>query len=415
MIRALLVAFLLPTSVLAQQKDADGYSPMFNGKDLSGWINVNCHPSTFFVRDNMIVTTGHPTGFLRTARQYENFVAEFDWMHQEKEKVGNSGFFVWADPVPAIGTGYTRGIEVQVLVNLLYKDKAGNATATSHGDLFSIWGATCKPDRPHPTGAQRCLPSEWRAKGGGEWNHYKVTAKDGRITLEVNGKEVSGISECKPRKGYLALESEGAECWFKNLKIKELPSTSPPPEEIADVDQGFKNLWYGLDFTNWKWDDGHKGHWKAADWKLVYDGKSTAKDKNLWTDKSYGNFELIVDWRLPAKAKKASLPVLLPTGDIAVEGGFPKTQEVDDAGNSGIFLRGDSKANVNICCWPAGSGEIYGYRSDKNQPAEVRAAAVPKMKADRAPGQWNRFLITMRGDRLILVQPEREGRGWGRR
>ena len=143
--------------------------------------------------------------------------------------VGNSGFFVWADPIPAVGTGYTRGIEVQVLVNLTYKNKKGEITATSQGDLFSIWGATCVPDRPHPDGWARCLPSENHCKGEGEWNHYRVEANDGRITLAVNGHAVSGLSKCKPRKGYLALESEGSECHFRNLKIKELPSTNPKP------------------------------------------------------------------------------------------------------------------------------------------------------------------------------------------
>ena len=79
----------------------------------------------------------------------------------------------------------------------------------------------------------RCIPSENRAKGANEWNHYRVEANNGVIKLHVNGKEVSGVSECKPRKGYLALEAEGAECHFRNLKIKELPSTNPKEEEVA--------------------------------------------------------------------------------------------------------------------------------------------------------------------------------------
>ena len=192
------------------------------------------------MKDGQIITTGKPTGYLRTEKQYENFIAEFDWMHVPPKPgaVGNSGFFVWADPLPAVGTGYTRGIEVQVLVNLTYKNKKGEITATSQGDLFSIWGATCVPDRPHPDGWARCLPSENHCKGENEWNHYRVEGKDGRITLAVNGYEVSGVSKCNPRKGYLALESEGSECHFKNLKIKELPSSNPKPEEIADVAQG---------------------------------------------------------------------------------------------------------------------------------------------------------------------------------
>ncbi len=150
---------------------------LFNGKNLDGWVNVNCHPSTFFVKDGEIVTTGTPTGFLRTDKQYENFVLDFDWMHVEKEKMANTGLFVWGDPLPAVGTGYTRGIEVQVLINYAPKD----GWATSHGDIFSIHGARCTPDRPHPTrkGMERCLPSENRVKGGGEWNHYKVIANDG--------------------------------------------------------------------------------------------------------------------------------------------------------------------------------------------------------------------------------------------
>jgi hypothetical protein len=268
---------------------------MFNGKDLTGWAFVNTHPRTFYVKDGEIITTGTPTGFLRTDRQYENFVLEMEWMHENKDKVGNSGLFVWGDPLPGVGTPYTRGIEVQVLVNLEYRDKKTNAvTATSHGDLFSIHGARCKPDRPHPLGWERCLPSENRAKGGGEWNHYRVEARDGVIKLSVNGKEVSGVSECKPRKGYLALESEGAVCHFRNLKVKELPSTNPKPEETAKVWDGHVSAFNGLDLAGWTAD---KESWKVSGGKLVATGRG-----ELASEKKYGPCELIFDYRLPAKS-----------------------------------------------------------------------------------------------------------------
>src|SRR5690242_8303882 len=73
----------------------DGARPLFNGKNLTGWVNVNCHPDTFYVKNGEIITTGKPTGFLRTDRQYENFVLEMDWMHVNKKDVANSGLFVW--------------------------------------------------------------------------------------------------------------------------------------------------------------------------------------------------------------------------------------------------------------------------------------------------------------------------------
>jgi hypothetical protein len=400
----LAVWLALPAADYAGDKD-DGFVPMFNGKDLTGWVNVNCAPETFFVKDGMIITTGKPTGYLRTERQYENFIAEFDWMHlpSPPTEVGNSGFFVWADPLPAVGSPYTRGIEVQVLVNLEWKDKkTGAATATSHGDLFSIWGAKCAPDRPHPLGWERCIPSENRAKGAGEWNHYRVEANNGTIKLAVNGKVVSGVSKCSPRKGYLALESEGSECRFKNLKIKELPSTRPTTEETCDVARNFRPMFAGLDLRGWKATDEHAQHWKTHDWILDYDGKCKAKDPNLWTEKEYGDFEMVVDWRWTAKPKKMQRPVILPTGDVAKEGDKEKTVEVDDAGDSGIYLRGTGKAQVNMWCWPVGSGEVWGYRTDKNQPREVRAACTPKVAADNKIGQWNRFNIRMKGDRLTV-------------
>src|SRR5580658_6325475 len=92
--------FLVPSVHADEPKNEEGFVPMFNGKDLEGWVNVNCHPDTFFVKDDMVITTGKPTGYLRTAKHYENFIAEFDWMHipPKPDEVGNSGFFVWADP-----------------------------------------------------------------------------------------------------------------------------------------------------------------------------------------------------------------------------------------------------------------------------------------------------------------------------
>jgi hypothetical protein len=375
---ALLLALgLLPASASSGDKDkGDGFVPMFNGKDLTGWVNVNCAPETFFVKDDMVITTGKPTGYLRTARQYENFIAEFDWMHipPGPGEVGNSGFFVWCDPIPAIGTPYSRGIEVQVLVNLTYKDKkTGAITATSQGDLFSIWGATCVPDRPHPLGWARCLPSEDNCKGANEWNHYRVEANDGVIKLTVNGKTVSGVSKCNPRKGYLALESEGSECRFKNLKIKELPSTNPKPEETADIAKSFQNMYTGLDLRGWKANDEQKKHWKPRDWVLVCDGKNQGEDALLAVEKDFDNFEMIVDWRLPNKQKQ--------------DDGKPAKGKFCGIWCSGL---------VTIASGTSGPGEFH------DGPNGI-SRLVPKEKAEPKPGQWNRFRIRMKGASISVA------------
>jgi hypothetical protein len=370
-IAGLLLVFLVLPVLGDEKKDEDGFVPMCNGKDLTGWVNVNCAPGTFYVKDQEIITTGRPTGYLRTEKQYENFIAEFDWMHvpAKPDAVGNSGFFVWADPIPAVGTGYTRGIEVQVLVNLTYKNKKGEITATSQGDLFSIWGATCVPDRPHPDGWARCLPSENHCKGANEWNHYRVEANDGVLKLAVNGHPVSGVSKCSPRKGYLALESEGSECHFRNLKVKELPSTNPAKEEVADEAQGHKSLYTGLDLSGLQADDAAKEHWQPRDTVLHFDGKGEA----LRTEKEYGDAEFVADFRFPAKQAEK------PT---ACE----------------FVLRDNREASVIVSIKADGTfvhqfpaGEYFG----KNKP-RIQKELKPA-------GEWNRLQVAVKGKALTVT------------
>jgi len=387
---ALLISSLCAMPVVAE----DDLKPLFNGKDLSGWVEVNCAPSTFQVKDGIIVCSGIPISVLRTEKQYENFILELEWKHLKPK--GNAGLFVWSDPLPAPGVPFTRSIEVQIL------DGRNTENYTSHGDVFAIHGATLVPDRPHPNGWPRCLPSERRSKPAGQWNHYRVTCQDGAIKLAVNGKVVSGGSKCMPRKGYICLEAEGSEVHFRNIRIKELPSSDPEPAQVADKAQGFRSLYTGVDLSGWKDAEKHAGHWQPKDWRLVYDGKSPAG--HLWTKEEFGDFQLIVDWRLPRKPKKQQVPVILPSGDYATnDEGKRKTVEVLDAGDSGIYLRGKSKSQVNIWCWPVGSGEVWGYRNDKSMPAEVRRGVTPSVRADNPPGRWNRFLITMRGEKLTVV------------
>src|SRR5688500_12980676 len=139
---------------------AENWTPLFNGRDFTGWTNVNCAPSTWTMREGVIVSTGVPTGVLRTLRQYENFVLELEWKHIKAG--GNAGLFVWSGALPICGQPFTKAIEVQIL------DGRNSESYTSHGDVFPIQGASMVPDRPHPKGSSRCLPSEHRARPAGE-------------------------------------------------------------------------------------------------------------------------------------------------------------------------------------------------------------------------------------------------------
>jgi predicted Zn-dependent peptidase len=267
----------------------EGFVPLFNGKDLSGWVNANGAPGTWRVEDGMIITTGKPICVLRTEKQYEDFIVELEWRHMVKG--GNAGFFVWSDALPAKGQPFTRSVEVQVL------DGRETESYTSHGDVFPIHGAVMTPDRPHPAGWARCLPSEKRARPSPEWNHYRITGRQGTLKLEVNGKEVSGGYGISPRKGYLCLESEGSEAHFRNIRIRELepPATRVPlaPEDVAAADEGFRPLYTGVDLSGWKVAEGDEAHWKPDDWRLRFDGKG----ETIWTEEEFADFVLVADCR----------------------------------------------------------------------------------------------------------------------
>ena len=174
----------------------------------------------------------------------------------------------------------------------------------------------------------------------------------------------------------------------------------------AAQEPGFVTLFNGKDFAGWKVPEGDNGHWKVLDGVIDYDALSEAKgEKHLFTEKEYGDFVFKVDWRLKeAPYMNNNVPVILPDGthQLGADGKELKAPQLD--ADSGIYLRDRrGRSQVNIWTWPIGSGEVYGYRMDKSQPAAVRAGVTPKKKADKPVGEWNSFVITLKGDRLTVA------------
>lgn len=170
----------------------------------------------------------------------------------------------------------------------------------------------------------------------------------------------------------------------------------------AGPPEGFTELFNGKDFTHWKVPAGDNGHWKVVDGVIDYDAASEAPgDKSLWSEKEYGDFTLLADWRIKETPfVNPRVPIIRPDGSHKKDAsGKEITISVPDS-DSGIYLRGDGKSQVNMWCWPIGSGEVYGYRMDQKLPPEVRAGVTPRTNADKDIGEWNSFEIRVKGDRL---------------
>ena len=169
--------------------------------------------------------------------------------------------------------------------------------------------------------------------------------------------------------------------------------------------EGFISLFNGRDLTGWKVPEGDNGHWKIVDGVIDYDAQSEAKgDKTLWCERELGDFILQVDWRIKETPYiNPNVPYILPDGTHARDiHGKELRLSLPDS-DSGVYLRGDARYQVNIWCWPIGSGEMYGIRMNPKTEPSLRAAVTPRTQADKPVGQWNHFEITVKGDTVKVV------------
>lgn len=363
---------LLPAAALAETEYRS--LPLFNGKDLAGWKGEG-----YVVEDGAIVCT--PEGRnLTTNRIFANYALDFEF---KLPPAGNNGIGIH---FPGTGDPAYTGMEVQVLDDSAekYKDLK---PYQFHGSLYTLAAAKKAPLKPV-----------------GEWNSERILVNGDKVQVVVNGEVVTdaSLSElnekfpqhegAKRRSGHIALCGHGDRVAFRNIRISEFP---PPANEEGAKKAGFQKIFTGNSLAGWKIAEGSK-NWIALNGILIHTGKP-GETKDLWSEKEYGDFTLVFDWRWSAPGPVMKRPVIGPDGKETGE--QIEVQELD----SGVYLRGSSKSQVNLWNWPCGSGEVYGYRTDGSQPAEVIAGVTPKKNADKPIGEWNRMMITMKGELLTVT------------
>ncbi len=167
----------------------------------------------------------------------------------------------------------------------------------------------------------------------------------------------------------------------------------------------WKSLFNGIDLSGWILPEGDNGHWKVLDGVMDCDAMSEAPgSKDLWSEQEFGDFVLRIEWRLKdTPFMNPNVPIIMPDGLHKRNARGEEIKITVPDADSGIYLRGSSKAQVNIWAWPTGSGEVYGYRMDASMPSQVRAGVTPTLMADHHIGEWNSFEITLQGEQLTVV------------
>ncbi|GAA5483194.1 3-keto-disaccharide hydrolase [Haloferula sargassicola] len=365
------LACALPLAASAELRSLS----LFDGEDLAAWIGDG-----YVVEDGTLVCT--PEGRnLVTRSIFANYAFDFEF---KLPPGGNNGIGIL---YPGEGDAAYTGIEVQILDNGA-EQYADLLPAQYHGSLYKLAAAKEAPLKPT-----------------GEWNQERIVVNGSQVQVTLNGELINQAdldelnrrfpdhAGARHRAGHLALCGHGDPVAFRNLRIAEMP---PAANDAGAAAAGFVRIFDGESLDGWRAAPGDEGHWVPLNGILKYDGRSESKDKDLWSEKEYGDFTLAFDWRWSAPGPVMKRPVIGVDGRET--GKQVEVQELD----SGIYLRGSSKSQVNLWNWPCGSGEVYGYRTDPDQPAEVVAGVTPRAKADKPVGEWNRMLITMKGDRLSV-------------
>jgi hypothetical protein len=378
--KSILSAVALSVLAGAAGAQAPAMRPLFNSKDLTGWSGAG-----YRVEDGAIVCT--PEGRnLVTDETFANYLLDFEF---QLTPGANNGLGLH---YPGTGDAAYTGIESQILDNPAEKFK-GLKDAQFHGSLYLL--AAAKRENLKPAG---------------EWNRQRVSVLGPQVVVELNGgvileQNLDALSAAHPehqgvkrRAGHLAWLGHGDKVAFRAIQIAEFPL----PANVQGVTAaGFTQIFDGTSLAGWKHQPS-TSNWTAANGILKHDGKP-GEITDLWSEKEYGDLTMVFDWRWNRAAAKKMQPVILPDGtEKRGPNGEIERVEVVDL-DSGIYLRGDSKNQVNLWTWPIGSGEVYGFRTDAKMPAAVRAGVTPRANADMPVGEWNRMMITLIGDRLTVV------------
>jgi len=206
----LLIAFsLLPDQIQAEDPaPEDGWVSLFNGKDLSGWKQLN-GTATYAVEDGAIVgttTKGSPNSFLCSEKDYGDFELQFD---VKVDRQLNSGVQIRSQSKPDYQNGRVHGYQVEI---------ATNGTA----------GFIYDEARRGWLSKDRSNPAARAAFKDGQWNHYRVVCQGDSIKTWVNDVPVADLKDSMTKSGFIGLQVHsvgGDPHWqvrWRNLRLKTL-------------------------------------------------------------------------------------------------------------------------------------------------------------------------------------------------
>jgi HEAT repeat protein len=363
---------------IAEMPSEEGFRPMFNGQDLTGWKGLVADPikranmdaktltaeqvkADTEMRDSWKVENGelHFVGHgnnLATLKKYGDFEMLVDWkIIDDKQQKGDAGIYLRGSP------------QVQIWDNSRVKDGA----EVGSGGLYNNKVNESKPLKV----ADNKLD---------EWNTFRILMKGDRVTVYLNGELVTDnvILENfwdKDRPIFdeeqIELQAHGSPIAYRDIYIREIPRVQPYKLSAAEKKAGFKVLFDGTNMHNWTGN--------TTDY-IIENGNIAIRPKpgkgsggNLFTKEEFSDFIFRFEFQLTPGANNG-LGIRAPyEGDAAYEG-----MEIQILDNDAPIYK-----DLHVYQY---HGSIYG--------------TIPAKRGFLKPvGEWNQEEVIAKGPKIKVV------------
>ncbi len=392
-----LLAITMSFTVLcfAQKQQSDGWTNLFNGKNLKNFTIINGTAKYTIEGDQIVGTSamGTPNTFLTTKTYYSDFILEYE---MKMEQGINSGVQIRSNSLPEYMDGRVHGYQVEC---------DGSDRAWSAGIYDEARRGWLYPMEYNPSSKDAFIK--------GDWNKYRIECVGNSIRTWLNGKPCANLVDDMTSTGFIGLQVHGIgknedeagktirwrnlRIMTENLEANRMKTTSPEvsylDNQLTDNEksQGWKLLWDGKTTNGWrgaKINEFPANGWGLKDGVLSVlssDGTESRHGGDIVTSKKYKNFTLEVDFNLTEGANsgiKYFVQTDLNKGDGSAIG--CEFQVLDDKKHpdAKMGVMGNRTLGSLYDLIPANSTFF-----DKNQP-EKRFNGI---------GKWNRARIEVRG------------------
>jgi hypothetical protein len=405
-LQSTLLGFFLAGSLQASAQE----SPvnLFNGKDLSGWVQRGGKAKYTVEGDTIVGTslTNTENSFLCTPKNYGDFILEYDFKVDPRL---NSGVqirsecfdqrtqFEWQGKTINIPAGRVHGYQIEIDPDVPRKRmwSGGIYDEARRGWLFPKDG----PDGPE---AKAFSELGLRIFKANDWNHIRVEAIGDSIKTWLNGTPCADIKDSVTPKGFIALqvhgigkdvEKQGTQVRWRNLRLKEVTKTAMEQNTLSEQEKkdGWRLLWDGKTTEGWR--SAKAETFPAKGWTIsngvltVHENKGAESTGggDIITRERFSSFELLADFKITPGANSGIKYFVQPNLDPITGSGAKASagsaigcefQILDDLRHPDAKLGRDGNRTI---------GSLY----------DLKTAATSKQP--NPIGEWNTARIVAKG------------------